>query len=324
MNSSSAQTFSELPGKKMTCLFTGGGGVGNEAIYKILKDRYNLYFADSNVNRVHPIIPNSKKHFIPNATSSDFSTQVRKLVKKLECDLIIPGVDEELLILHNAFLDKPNILLLPDIMFIKKMLNKHECMKALQEKKINIPTTYLVEQFLTRAQYKFPYVLKPIRGRGSRDVYVINSINDLHSAIGRSKSRASDLLVQEFIEGREFTVSVISDRESNLKKIVPVLVHEKRGITIEAQIDCNPKVIRICKEFHETFKPAGNVNIQLKLDENDIPYIFEVNPRVSTTLCMAIYSGIDPIQAFLGEIDVGNFSEDVKLVRYWSNYLTKR
>ena len=32
--------------KKLKILITGGGGVGSEAIYRLLRDTYDLYFAD--------------------------------------------------------------------------------------------------------------------------------------------------------------------------------------------------------------------------------------------------------------------------------------
>ena len=41
-------------------LFTGGGGIGNELIWKILNNKYNLFFCDNLVENVDPIIPKKK------------------------------------------------------------------------------------------------------------------------------------------------------------------------------------------------------------------------------------------------------------------------
>ena len=41
-------------------LFTGGGGIGNELIWKILKKKYNLFFCDVSLENINPIIPRNK------------------------------------------------------------------------------------------------------------------------------------------------------------------------------------------------------------------------------------------------------------------------
>ena len=43
-------------------LFTGGGGVGNELIWRVLNRKYQLFFCDSNINKISSIIP--KKIFL--------------------------------------------------------------------------------------------------------------------------------------------------------------------------------------------------------------------------------------------------------------------
>ena len=315
--------FFELPGKRLTCLFTGGGGAGNEAIYKNLKYRYDLNFLDSNITRIHPNIPKSRKHQIPKANSKYFIHEIVKISKELGCDIIIPGVDEELLLLREYYKFKPEMLLLPSTNFIRTMIDKYTCMKELAKNLINIPKTYKFENFLKIKNFNFPYILKPNNGRGSRNVYKINSKEELYSAVSLSKLTPDDFIIQEFISGKEYTVSVISDLKGNLKEIVPVLVNEKKGITIDAQIDCNPVVFDICKKMHKKFKPAGTINIQLLLNEKNIPFIFEINPRVSTTLCMSIFAGVDPIQAFIQSKNIGKPSSDIRLIRHWNNHLIK-
>ena len=53
-------------------LFTGGGGVGNEAIFRFLYKKYNLFFADSLPDNINNIIPKKITRKIPYAHEENF------------------------------------------------------------------------------------------------------------------------------------------------------------------------------------------------------------------------------------------------------------
>ena len=53
-------------------LITGGGGAGTVEIWKLLKNKYNLYFCDQNVNLINDIIPNKIKFQVPPANSKNY------------------------------------------------------------------------------------------------------------------------------------------------------------------------------------------------------------------------------------------------------------
>ena len=60
-------------------LFTGGGGSGNEAIYRFLSKNYETHFADAEIEEISPSIPENLCHKIPYATSPDFVKKLNKL-----------------------------------------------------------------------------------------------------------------------------------------------------------------------------------------------------------------------------------------------------
>ena len=53
-------------------LFTAGGSPGQEGIYRYLKKKYELYFVDSDISNIDPIIPSTNKRQIPLATDINF------------------------------------------------------------------------------------------------------------------------------------------------------------------------------------------------------------------------------------------------------------
>ena len=109
----------------MNLMFTGGGGPGNEAIYRLWKDQYKLYFADADLLSINPSIPRAVCYEIPLASNPIFFDELLNLVKKMKIDVLIPGVDEELLFtkkLESVVSDMT--VLSPDVSYIETMLDK--------------------------------------------------------------------------------------------------------------------------------------------------------------------------------------------------------
>jgi carbamoyl-phosphate synthase large subunit len=80
-------------------------------------------------------------------------------------------------------------------------------------------------------------------------------------------------------------------------------------------------VIKACLDFHQVFKTSGTYNIQLMLNK-DQAYIFEVNPRVSTTMCVSLFGGSDPVDIYFdsgNEENIKYLSEGTKLQRHWNH-----
>ena len=62
---------------------------------------------------------------------------------------------------------------------------------------------------------KYPYILKPKSGYGSNGVYKINSSYDLEEAFEWSKQSSNELIIEEFIEGEEFSIEGWMNEKGN-------------------------------------------------------------------------------------------------------------
>jgi carbamoyl-phosphate synthase large subunit len=305
----------------MRILITGGGGAGNESIYKILGKTYELHFADADVLNINPIIPETQKHEIPMATHPRFVDFMLDLCRKLKIDLLIPSVDEELLPLSERSKEfAPTRLMLPEHSYIKKMLDKLEMVNAMELKKIPVPSS---SEF-GKQEFSYPYIAKPRSGRGSRGVMVIKDVDEEERLKSQLGIRKDSYLSQSLIKGTEYTVQMIADSQGIIHAVVPVKVDIKRGITIRASTEKNTAVITACKKIHEAFPTTGVYNIQLVLTDKDEVLPFEINPRISTTFCLVLAAGIDPVGIFLGKSSEGDFKEGVALERHWTNFFKYR
>jgi len=302
-------------------LFTGGGGAGNEALYRLIGQKYELHFGDADVTAINPSIPTDRKHQLPWASDPEYVGKMINLCRHLKIDVLIPGVDEELLALaKNADAFAPTRLLLPHAEYVEIMLDKLHMVRNLSARDIPVPFSQTLSEDLDKIN--FPCIAKPRHGRGSRDVRILKTKDDAISLRSTLAVLAEQMLIQQKIEGTEYTVQMIADDRNSLRAIVPVRVDMKRGITIRAETEAEPKVIAACRAIHQAIPTSGCYNIQLMLTSRGHVLPFEINPRISTTFCLVVAAGIDPIQIFLGKMPsavVPIFDAGIQLRRHWVN-----
>ena len=303
-------------------LFTGGGGAGNEALFRFLKDRYDLYFADANPDTINSLIPSYRRFVIPMANDEGFIDGIVSVTESLKIDIIVPGVDEELFKLASAERELKANIFLPSIGFIKLMLDKLACANAIIGAGLTAPKTECVT---SACSIGFPLIVKPKYGRGSRGVMVVKSQQELDAYRILYNTIDNDLIVQGLAIGQEYTILVSANICGQLNCVVPLKVQQKKGITISAVIDMNAIIINYVKSFHRMFRTKGVYNIQCILTRKGVVLPFEVNPRISTTFCVSVAAGLDPFELY----DKNNHEENLllpsgylRLTRTWINNIT--
>ena len=311
--------------RKPRVLFTGGGGAGSEALNRLLSPNYEVYFADADLNSVSQNINSEKCHEIPMANDPHFVNSIVSLSKKLKLDLLVPTVDEELLPLRDAEDAMDCRILLPSKDFISLHLDKLKSAQCLINAGLPAPRTSIVGEM----QEEFPLILKPRTGRGSRNVSIVSSKQELDAQLLLSRMEASKFIVQELVHGQEYTVMMVANAEKKLRAVVPVLVGHKKGITIEAETVNDKEIICACTKIHELNPVSGYYNIQLIKEDGGSVKPFEINPRVSTTACLGLAAGVDFVAIALEERNVSvafknqllPFKEKLKLKRFWYNQI---
>ena len=305
-------------------LFTGGGGAGSEALSRLLQGHYEVHFADADNDAKPHSIPLNRWHQIPFASAPTFIKELHHLCRKLEVDILIPGVDEELLLVANVRNSMECDVLLPPVAFVKAHLDKLTSNSLLHEHGLPAPTT---EPLSAHQRIPFPCIVKPRQGRGSRGVAIVHSEQELQAHVVLSGHRPEEFIIQELLAGQEYTIMMAADRAGQLRAVVPVKVGIKRGITLRAETDRDECVIAACVAIHAAQPVPGCYNIQLVKTEAGEVKPFEINPRISTTACLALAAGVDFIDIYLGnkkdenykEIGLLLFRDGLGLRRSWHN-----
>ena len=238
--------------------------------------------------------------------------------------MLVPGVDEELLPIARARQTIAREVLLPPMPFVEAHLDKlasHALLKALG---VPVPET---EALTERRRVTFPCIVKPRRGRGSRDVAIVRSEEELRAHVMLCRRPPVDFIVQQLLQGQEYTVTMVADRTGALRAVVPAKVAIKRGITLRAETDRDEAVVAACVAIHAAAPVGGCFNIQLiKSGAGDV-MPFEVNPRISTTTCLALAAGVDFVALYLSgdetskqrAPDLAGYRDRLRLRRSWNN-----
>lgn len=306
----------------MRLLFTGGGGAGNEAIFRLWHDRFDLHFADASLDAFCPSLPEERRHAIPFASDPDFVEALASLCTKLAIHLLVPAVDEELPHMPEVGAQLSGLrILVPDPQYVTTMLDKLTTVETLRAKKIDVPRTVTIDRI---DEVGFPCFAKPRYGRGSRGIQILADAGAAQAYQKLSGLSANQIVVQELLQGQEYTIMMAADANANLHAVMPVRVDAKRGITLRAETDANTKVIEACAAIHRAYPARGCYNIQLFVTGNDRTLPFEINPRISTTFCLGVAAGIDPVEIFFNQASpkhLLSFRSGVKLQRFWYNHI---
>lgn len=305
----------------MNILVTGGGGAGSEALDRLWRSHV-VHFADADRDALPPTIAADRRHQIPMAGPA-WAPAIADLCCRLSIDVLVPTVDEELPHVGAVTaIARALVPLLPPPEFVRLMKDKLESMRALAAAGIDVPRT---EAFDAAAHLGLPCLVKPRDGRGSRGVQIIETVEQLAAYRTLSRRPADQIVAQELLRGEEWTVYVSADRRGGLRGIVPMRIGIKRGITVRAETVADEGVIAYCRSIQERFCVAGPFNVQLMKTTAGRIAAFEINPRVSTTLCLAVAAGADPLTDFLAADAPGAlrpFTAGVRVQRNWFNHFS--
>ena len=252
--------------------------------------------------------------------------------KKHNVDLIIPGLDDEVLFYaqnSKKFEDAE----------IKAMYAEEELVKLCRDKeRMSSVLNWVAEVFvksynkstlnedITNGSVKFPFIAKPRGGFASRGVEIIRNPEDLHKitdnhiiqelAIPEKKDPNYDYYMKQIAKNKNPQVSEISIQlvyTPDRQLIGRMFSYNKlnNGIPIEIVPYDNNYVWRIIDKLTPTLLKMGlqgPLNIQGRLTESGLK-LFEMNPRFTGITGLRALMGFNEVEACLKEwleIDKGN------------------
>jgi D-alanine-D-alanine ligase len=151
-------------------------------------------------------------------------------------------------------------------------------------------TEYNLDQILSQLQ--LPYFVKPNNGGSSIGMSKVTEAGQLKEALDKAFREDDQVLVEEMIQGREFTVGVFkSGGTINVLPITEVVAHKeffdfeakyegKSSETTPAQMDATwkDKIEAAARKIYQVFNCSGVVRIDFIYNtQKEAPYMLEIN-----------------------------------------------
>ena len=238
-----------------------------------------IYFAD-------------RKAILPRINEDNYIDEIINVCKREGIRLVIPTIDTDLLLLseerERIESESGAVVLISSTDVISICRDKINTQKFLEENEFKIPKMYSEEE-LDSGELEFPLFIKPKSGSSSINTFKVNNIEELTTY----RSLIKEPIVQDYMEGKEFTVDVFLDFEGKLITVVPRLrMATRSGEISKGKVIKDREIIEDIKRLVEVLKPIGHITVQLMKTIKGIEYI-EVNPRFGGGAPMSIQSGAD-------------------------------
>jgi carbamoyl-phosphate synthase large subunit len=309
--------------KKHTIAVTGaGGGVGQSIIKALYNSEYNIIALDGE-HLATGLYAVPKSFVIPYAKHENYIDSLLQVCKEEKVDLLFPGMDAELKLLA-ANVDKFKeigttvVVSRPEVVEISD--NKLLTYKILSEIGVGIPFTADLQGFQME-QAIFPLIVKQkVGGARSKNVFLLRNKTDWENIKQTIIGNESEYIVQEYIEGDEFTCGTVN--LNNACKGVIVMKRTLRdGDTYKCFTQKHEVIEESVRKLVEHIKPFGACNIQLRMKDGK-PFVFEINARCSgTTAARAICGFNEPLMIanyLIHKIEPTYNIQEKSIFRYWN------
>ena len=244
---------------------------------------------------------------------------------------LIPTIDTDLPLLSRHREDfravgcEP-LIAAPDVIDICR--DKIQTYRFLEQNGIDCPVTYTPEEILKSKKRPYPLFLKPRFGSASQSIHKIDDDEELRFFLNRTK----DPIVQEYVQGVEYTLDVYVGLSGAVRCVVPRARWQVRtGEVSKGVVIKDRKIMEAGKRVVEalTPPPLGLVTLQCIVTTDHRIRFIEINPRFGGGAPMGIAAGADYpgwlIQELLGqnpEIQFDGFQHGLCMLRYdWSAFL---
>ena len=294
---------------KISVMVTGVGSasVGNQ-ILKALgsKPKYRIVSTDI-VKESTGFRISDKSYIVSKSSKKKYLNEILKICKKEKIKFILPGSESELLILskkRSFFKDQGIIVVSNPHKIVKLCLDKGKLFDFLKFKNLKVPDFQVVRNIKEFKKCKIPAIVKPVKGSGSKSVFLAETIEEVKFFIKYLTSRGHEIIVQEYVGkgDEEFTVGVIRLQNGKIKTSIALKRDLRRALSCKEDLKSKSsskrfqistgisqgwfddfKNVRMkCEKIADILEADGPINIQCrKTKEGVIP--FEINPRFSGT-----------------------------------------
>lgn len=245
----------------------------------------------TDVNDLSPAVHVADRAYeVSLASEPTYLDEIAEICAFERVGLLIPTIDEELPLFGGsiATFERQGVTVFSSVRQTAERCNdKYAASVVLQDHGVAAATSYLPDTLPPAPA--FPLFVKPRRGRGSVGAFPVHDARELTFFLQYVK----DPVIQEYLEGPEFTIDVLCDLHGRPISIVPrERLVIRAGVSDRGRTVDDPALIDLGLACTDAFEFRGAVNIQCR-QRHGSPTVFEINPRYSGGIPLTIAAGAD-------------------------------
>lgn len=231
---------------------------------------------------------------VPRYNEEGYIDELIYICKKESISILIPLFEKEYkLLLENKerIIKVGTKLLLSPFKTIDCFNDKYKAYEFFKRNNINTPKTYSKEDLSCSSKLlSFPLIVKPIDGMGSSNVFKAKNKKELTFFIDYIENP----IIQEYIEGTEYTIDVLCDFKGKVISVVPrERIEIRSGEVSKSRTIKDFNIINATINLCSKTKFIGPITIQcIVTPKGDIKFI-EVNPRFGGGVPLTFEAGVD-------------------------------
>lgn len=273
----------------------------------------------------------SQAHVVPAIASGQYIDALAEIVRRHDIGLLIPLLDSELRVLAEArekFAALGCTAVISSPAVIETCQDKIATFRALQNAGIDTPQTWPWVAIVEQKQHRFPYYMKPRQGSAAKGNFVIRDLDELR-VLGK---RVPDAIVQEYVEGKEYTMDVYTGLEGVVRCVVPRKRLEVRtGEVSKGLVVKDPDIMAVGVRVAQILGECrGVITVQCIRTPQGRIRVIEMNARFGGGVPLAIHAGADfpkwILQEHLGRrprINPTGFRDGVAMLRFDDSVFVK-
>lgn len=280
------------------------------------------------VTDVNPLSPSvhvaDRSYRVPLATDESYITELLTICEAEQVRLVVPTIDDELPTIaaaRNQFKAIQAVVACSPADSASLCNDKYETCKRLIDAGVSAARSYLPKEL--REEMELPLFIKPRVGRGAIGAFPVRTADELDFFLRYVPTP----IVQEYLDGPEFTIDVLCDFDGKPLSIVPrERVVIRAGVIDRGRTVNDLRLIRLAEAACAAIRFAGPINIQCRM-RYEKPVIFEINPRFSGGVPLTIQAGADfpsmLIKLAMGrrvEPCIGSFKDDLWMTSFESSF----
>lgn len=267
---------------KFNILVSGCGGDIGQNIIRILKsfDFINNIIG-TDINENHYGLKISDLFFkVSKVYETNYLNEISDIILKNKIQLWIPASEPELRFFTNnpLFLEIIKIPILMASREARKVgFDKFETINFLKQIGLSAPQTFLLKDIESMPCSRG--IIKDRFGAGSKNIFLCEHVNDFYYL----KNKFPNFIFQEYIDSNdEFTCGIY--KHKNFRENIIFKRVLSGGYTSYAEKIENDAIFSLLNTISDSEKINGAINVQLRLSEDGVPLVFEINPRFSSTV----------------------------------------